>query len=140
MIQLTTHQVGLGIFYFAIAGSGIAALNHLLNPLAVLKNLTPSAITTTKDKEHISEGVEWWGQIAFSIMNLGCFASGIYAHMENSKAAKRAFMLQVFVLFAAFSLAWFVKGPITGKKAYKTQGIKVGLFALLFAYGFTILD
>ena len=129
-----------GIFYFALGGSGIASLNHLFNSNQVFKDLTPAVITTFKDKEIVDVGAEWWGSIAFSIMNLGVFTQGAFAWYKNSVVAKQAFLLGVSVLFLAFSAAWFLRGDITGKKNYKGQGIKVGLFGLLFAAGFAITN
>ena len=97
-------------------------------------------ITKVKDKEVVDVGAEWWGSIAFSIMNLGVFSQGAWAVYKDSLVCKQGFLLGVSVLFLSFSAAWFLKGDITGKKNYKTQGVKVGLFGILFAYGFAITN
>ncbi|KAI9141139.1 hypothetical protein BKA69DRAFT_430218 [Paraphysoderma sedebokerense] len=128
------------IFWFCVMGAGAASLKHLISPIPTLQELTPVAVRTTKDKNSsLSPEGYWWGSLAFSAMNLGYCVVGLWAGYCGSNEAKQGFLLGTGVLFEAFSLAWFTKGHITGKKDYKKQGTKVGMFGVLFLYGFALM-
>ena len=87
------------IFWFCVAGAGIAALKHLLRPLDVIKvascysqsrrpdngapcqEFTPVALRN--EGKDISPEALWWGSIAFSAMNLGFFTVGLWSGIKG---------------------------------------------------------
>jgi hypothetical protein len=107
------------IFWFAVVGAGLAALKHLINPIAAFRELTPIALSG--DGKSASAAALWWGSYAFSAMNTGVCTVGVWAGLKQSQVAKQAYLLGTGVLFCAFSLAWFTKGSITAKPNFQFQ-------------------
>ncbi|XXQ38906.1 DUF4267 domain-containing protein [Plasmodiophora brassicae] len=128
------------IFWFGVAGAGAAALKHLLAPHRSLEGLTPVALRRD-DKDHVvlSPEAHWWGGYAFSAMNMGLCATGVWAGVKSSPVAKQGYLLGVAVLFDAFAVSWLFRGHMTGKPDYVKQGLKVAALGTLFSVGFFMM-
>lgn len=137
-------RLGDAIFWFAVAGAGVAGVRHMTSTLPIVSELTPIAISRGEkpnDDSSLSPGIRWWAGYAFSCMNLGFCSIGLYAGLSaDSLVAKRAFLLGTAVMFVAFAFAWFTKGgEITGNLNFVRQSVKIGAFGILFFLGFLFI-
>lgn len=137
MEYLTLSNFGEGTFWFALLGASAAAVKHFVNPGDAFAQLTPVALKQKAGvKDEIHPAAMWWGSYAFSIMNAGFAAQGMYAAAKGNAEGKDAFVLSTGILFALFSLAWITKGQMTQIANHKKQATKIGMFSALFFAGF----